>query len=263
MDQRPEYRAGACAGVSGEGFRVLEAARHGNKLRTGHLRGNRFELLLRGIAEDGLARAQAIAAALAVRGLLNFYGPQRFGRFGDNAEVGALLLRGADDPRVRRVRDRVQRRFLISAFQSEIFNRVLAERIRDGSWALPQVGDVLQKLPAGGLFVCEDPDVDAPRVASFELSITGPMPGARMRPAPGGEPAALEERLLAETGVSLEQLAASRDAEGARRPLRLPVEIALREDPEGLRISFDLPPGSYATVVLREIVKGELPALEA
>lgn len=249
-------------GLEGEGFRVLEARRHGNKLRTGHLRGNRFAVRLRGGTPDALARAQAVAAALAVRGLPNYYGPQRFGRFGDNAEVGRLLLLGTgqDDPRVRRVRDRTQRRFLVSAFQSEVFNRVLAARVADGSWAHPLVGDVLQKLPAGGLFVCEDPQADEPRVAAFEVSITGPMPGRKVRPAPRGAPAELEERLLAETGVGAEHLARSADAEGARRVLRLPVAIDVRADDEGLVLSFELPPGAYATVVLREITKGELPA---
>ena len=251
-------------GLEGEGFRVLEARRHGNKLRTGHLRGNRFEIRLRGVGPDGLDRARAVAAALADRGLANFYGPQRFGRFGDNAEVGRLLLLGADDPRVRRVRDRTQRRFLISAFQSEVFNRVLAERVADGSWAHPLVGDVLQKLPSGGLFVCEDPATDDPRVASFEVSITGPMPGRKVRPAPRGAPAEQEERVLAATGVSGEHLARSADAEGARRVLRLPVALDVREDADGLVLSFELPPGAYATVVLREITKGELPpGLEA
>lgn len=251
-------------GLEGEGFRVLEAALHGNKLRTGHLRGNRFEVRLRGTGPDGLQRARAIADALAVRGFANFYGPQRFGRFGDNAEVGRLLLQGADDPRVRRVRDRTQRRFLVSAFQSEIFNRVLAARIAEGTWATPLPGDVLQKLPAGGMFVCEEPAVDGPRVASFELSITGPMPGRKARLAPRGAPAALEERMLAESGVTWEQLARSPDAEGARRPLRLPVAIDVRADEEGLVAAFELPPGAYATMVLREIAKGDLPAnLEA
>ncbi len=247
------------AGLEGPGFRVLEARRHGNKLRTGHLRGNRFELRLRGTDAEGLARARAVGDALAVRGLPNYYGPQRFGRFGDNGEVGRLLLLGADDPRVRRVRDRTQRRFLISAFQSEVFNRVLATRVADGTWAAPLEGDVLQKLPAGGSFVCEDPAADAPRVASFELSITGPMPGRKVRPAPRGAPAELEARVLAETGVTAEHLARTSDAEGTRRALRLPLALDVREDDEGLLLSFELPPGAYATVVLREIVKGELP----
>jgi len=48
--------------LSGPGYRVLAASRHGNKLRPGHLRGNRFRIVVRGVAASGLARAEAIAA---------------------------------------------------------------------------------------------------------------------------------------------------------------------------------------------------------
>jgi tRNA pseudouridine13 synthase len=243
--------------VAGEGFRVLEAKRHGNKLRTGHLRGNRFRLRIRGGVPDAVERARAIAAALGERGLPNFYGPQRFGRTGDNAELGRLLLTGAGDPRLSRARrDRTLKKLLISAFQSDVFNRVLARRLAEGTWTTPLAGDVLEKAGSGGLFVCADPAADAPRVASFELSVTGPMPGPRVRPAPAGDPAALEAAVLAETGVTLDELGRSRDAEGARRALRVRVEVAVEEDPEGVVLSFALPSGSYATVVLDEVIKG-------
>lgn len=246
-------------GIEGDGFRVLEAKLHRNKLRTGHLRGNRFSVRIRGMGPEGPARARAIVAALAERGLPNFYGPQRFGRFGDNAEIGRQILLNSDDPRVRQLaRDRTRRRFLVSAFQSEVFNRVLAARLEDGSWARPLVGDVLQKADSGGLFVCEDPAVDAARVASFEVSVTGPMPGGRVRPAPRGEPAALEDRILAATGVGPERLAACPDAQGARRALRIRVEPELREEEDGVVLSFVLPAGSYATVLLREITRSDL-----
>ena len=243
-------------GLTGDGWRVLEAKRHGNKLRTGHLRGNAFRVVLRGVDGEGDARARAVAAALETRGLPNFYGSQRFGRRGDNAEVGRLLLLGTDDPRVSKARrDPKLRRFLVSAFQSEVFNLVLAERLRDGSWDRPMSGDVLQKLGSGGLFVCEDPAADPSRVASFECSITGPMPGSRVRPEPRGEAAALEERVLAARGVGIEHLARSRDAEGARRALRLPVRISLEQEGDALALCFELPPGAYATAVIREITK--------
>jgi tRNA pseudouridine13 synthase len=85
------------------------------------------------------------------------------------------------------------------------------------------------------------------------------MPGRKVRPLPVGAPAALEESMLAATGVTAEHLARSGDAEGTRRALRLPVAIDVRADDEGLVLAFDLPAGSYATMVLREITKGALP----
>lgn len=239
-------------GLSGEGFRVLEAVRHRNKLRMGHLRGNRFRIRLRG-AHD-VEAVERIARALEERGLPNYFGEQRFGRAGDNAAMGRRILRGEE-----RVRDRRLRSLLVSALQSEIFNRLLARRIREGNWDRPLFGDVLQKLDTGGLFVCEDPEVDLPRVRSFECSVTGPLPGPRMRPQPHGEPAHLEEEAIRDAGLRPEDFSSRREAPGARRPLRLPVRIALVSDPEGIVLDFELPPGAYATSLLREITKDAPP----
>lgn len=241
----------------GEGVRVLEAVPHRNKLRTGHLRGNRFRILLRGVDEEGFLQLRRILDAIAERGLPNYFGAQRFGRDGDNAELGRTILLGErEDPRLRRaLRDGRLRRFLVSAFQSEIFNRVLAKRLEDGSWDTPLLGDVLQRLPAGRPFLCSDPEADAPRVASFECSITGPLPGGRMHPVPEGEAARLEAEVLAASGVSEEALLRSRDAPGGRRPLRLFVRPQASLVEEGAWLDFELPPGAYATVLLREITK--------
>ena len=77
---------------------MLCAELHKNKLRTGHLRGNRFTVTLRGVAADAASRAAAIVARLEAEGLPNFYGAQRFGRQGDNARRGLELLGGARPP---------------------------------------------------------------------------------------------------------------------------------------------------------------------
>src|SRR5512142_1769433 len=95
------------AALAGPGLRVLEASRHANKLRAGHVRANRFSIAVRG---GDAARAREAAAALAERGLPNFFGPQRFGTEGRNAEVGRALLRGEQTPEARRAgRDRFLR----------------------------------------------------------------------------------------------------------------------------------------------------------
>lgn len=245
------------AGLAGEGFRVLAASRHRNKLRTGHLRGNRFRAVVRG---GDLARARACAAALASRGLPNFYGPQRFGAEGDNAEVGkALLLGRLDSPRARRAaRDRFLRRLCISAFQSLLFNRWLAERLADGVFDRALPGDLMRKLPAGGLFACEDPATDQPRLARFEITPTGPIFGHRMPPA-RDQAAARESRILEAEGLSPQDFAprGGGEAEGARRAARLPLSVELEPAGDGYAAAFELPRGSYATVVLAELVKGE------
>lgn len=76
------------------GVRVLRVGRHTNKLKLGHLRGNRFALKLRGCRTGAEVRARAIMEVLQRRGVPNYFGPQRFGNRGDNHEAGWAILRG-------------------------------------------------------------------------------------------------------------------------------------------------------------------------
>jgi tRNA pseudouridine13 synthase len=238
--------------IQGPGFRVLAAARHGNKLRPGHLRGNRFRIVVRGVVPDALERAEAICARLRAQGAANLFGPQRFGKRGDNASLGhALLLRETQ------VRDRFLRRLALSALQSELFNRCLAARIADGLFATAIPGDVLKKRATGGLFVCEDVAADAPRVAAGEVDPAGPLPGRSLFAA-RGEALRREESVLQEAGVDPACFAAGGgETEGARRPYRIAPE-GLRVEAAGedaLAVHFALPKGSYAVAVLREIAR--------
>lgn len=233
-----------------EGVTVLRAARHRNKLKGGHLRGNRFRLVVRGVT-DAPAGLAALARLVEV-GVPNYFGEQRFGVGGDNAERGKrILLAGG------RHRDRFERKLFLSAFQSDLFNRALALRLEAGALARAHRGDVLKKTETGGEFVCEDPSTDQPRVAAFEVSPTGPLFGPEMR-RPEGEVDALEEGLLAAEGVSRELFErGGQETRGARRPLRVPITVEeARAEADTLRLGFSLPAGSYATVVLRELMKG-------
>src|SRR5581483_10492101 len=70
------------ARLDGDGMRLLQVSRHGNKLRVGHLRGNRFRILLRDASADDAALA-AVVQRLREHGLPNYYGAQRFGKDGE------------------------------------------------------------------------------------------------------------------------------------------------------------------------------------
>ena len=231
--------------------RVLEAARHPHKLRTGHLRGNAFEVTLRGLGAATLARARSRLAGFAERGFPNRYGAQRFGREGDNAERGAALLAGRE-----RMRDRRAARFLVSAFQSAVFNEVLARR------PLPldavEVGDVARVEASGGLFLVEDLAREAPRAAAFEISATGPIVGDREL-APQGEPARREHAVLVAFGIDPDAPLVPPPGvslRGARRSLRARVEDARIEAAGDLvRLCFRLGAGSYATVLIEELLR--------
>ena len=244
--------------LEGDGYRVLECSRHQNKLRTGHLRGNQFAIAVRG---GDLERARACAEALRERGLANYFGEQRFGSEGKNADLGrALLLGRLQEAEVRRAaRDRFLRRLVLSAWQSRVFNTWLAERLADGLFAVALTGDVLKKLDSGGIFLCEDPALDLARIAAFEISPSGPMFGHKLKAA-AGEALAREERLLVAEGVTMADLArGGGETEGTRRAGRIPVAIELDAIEDGYRATFELPKGSYATVVMRELTKeGEI-----
>jgi tRNA pseudouridine13 synthase len=239
------------AGFALEGVRVLHQARHGNKLRTGHLRGNRFRLRLRDVKDAGAARESF--AQLVARGLPNYFGEQRFGRAGDNAEQGRKLLLGE---RLARRPDRFQRKLYLSAFQSRLFNRALVQRLEAGTFASALLGDVLRKEETGGLFVCEAPEVDGPRVAAFEVSPAGPMFGPKMTPAAHGV-AEAEAALLAGEGMTLSDFVrGGGETEGTRRPYRVRLgNPELTPEGEDLLLAFELPRGAYATEVLAELLK--------
>jgi tRNA pseudouridine13 synthase len=245
-----------------DGVRILEAKRHGNKLKTGHLHGNRFQLVVRGIPRDAYAGVVRALETIGVEGVPNAFGQQRFGVQGDTAERARAWLTG----NARAPADPRKRRFEFSALQSAIFNAVLDARVADGTWNVPIAGDLLKKEETGGLFLCTDVQVDRERALRGELGPTGPLYGDRMR-HPEGEAAALEERIAGPMLEGIDLKRARSLGEGTRRALRLRVDglsvaqvmedegEAGREQACSCRVGFVLPKGSYATTVLASAVE--------
>ena len=195
-------------------------------------------------------------AEIVRRGLPNRFGRQRFGRDGDNAAAGAAILRGGG----RRIRgDRRHARFLVSALQSELFNQVL-ERRPAPPWELLD-GDLAMLHRSGGLFLVADAATEAARAAALEISPTGPIFGGKMRAAAGAV-RELEESVWQELGLpSWDDLELPRglNVDGTRRALRVPVTGASIEriDGDAIELRFELPAGSYATVMVEELFPGE------
>lgn len=75
------------------GIKVLSALLHGNKLRLGHLKGNRFQIRVRDAAPCALDHARAALAILERRGVPNRFGVQRYGVQGNTHVIGAAILR--------------------------------------------------------------------------------------------------------------------------------------------------------------------------
>ena len=298
--------------------KVLSVDRHTNKLKLGHLAGNRFSIKVRDAIPDATPAAGAILGVLIRRGVPNYFGPQRFGVRGDNAQIGLAVLRqdydeafalmlgrpaAVDHGPARKARelydasdfeaaaatwprgvfaqqsrlcralfkaegdrrkawravDHSMRKLYISAFQSELFNRVLAQRIPTIDHL--ETGDIAWKHVNGACFRVEDAAMEQPRCDALEISPTGPLFGRRMTEA-SGTPGQMEAAVLAECGLRKEQVSApgSGKTSGARRPLRVPIgepNLDTGSDEHGpyLLLSFFLPPGAYATNLVREISK--------
>jgi tRNA pseudouridine13 synthase len=296
---------------------VLWAARHRNKLKLGHLKGNRFAIKIRHVEPSHVVRLTAPLQTIHRRGLPNYFGEQRFGVRGDNDLLGAALIRGdnkqvlhlllgnpradVDPPEVLQARthfDRsefeqslrhwprsfgMERRLLarfskatrpgatvrmidqrikrlwISALQSRVFNEVLARRIDSIDRILE--GEVCEKTENGACFIAEDLAVEQARADAWEISPTGPLIGYKMT-HPLGAANAIEQEVFAKFNLTPADLrgAEKARARGARRSLRVrPAEVVTEGgvDEHGayILVAFTLPSGSFATTLLREIMK--------
>jgi len=228
--------------------RILKQIRHGNKLRIGHVRKNLFEVRLTEVTDSQKDRLIGAFERIVAEGVPNRYGQQRFG-YGDNVAEGLAILEGK-----RRMNDRRKRTLLISSVQSAVFNQVLAWRVEQGSVLQVLEGDVLQKALTGGLFTSTDHGLDQTRLEEGELVTTGPLPGAKApRPTAESPAAELEGRAMQAIGLTEELVEKNaRDLPGARRPLLMKVESLRPPESAGdiLVLSFSLPSGAYATVVI-------------
>lgn len=237
----------------GQILNVEVLARHRNRLRTGHHAGNHFRLVIRDVAAQAAEAVPAVLEQLVRRGVPNYFGPQRQGKRGDNYQIGAALL---NDPRRRDKISRAKRMWYLNTYQSFLFNCILAKRIDRIDRVL--IGDWAMKLENGACFQVEDAEQEQPRADRFEISPTGILFGSRVSWA-SGEPGLIEEAVIAEAGTTKEALVTAAKAcgfRGERRALRVPLtELEWSLDGSVLTLAFALPPGAYATSVLRELMK--------
>lgn len=80
-------------GLEIPGVTILAARLHRNKLRPGHLAGNRFRIRIHQPGPDSLQRAAAILALLETTGVPNRFGEQRYGSLGNSHRIGRSILR--------------------------------------------------------------------------------------------------------------------------------------------------------------------------
>ena len=234
--------------LQSDDLRVLDHAWHARKLPRGALAGNRFVLVLREV-EGQRDAIDARLQAIATQGVPNYFGEQRFGRGGNNVQQAVAMFAG------RRVK-REERSMLLSAARSELFNRVLAARVEAGTWNSALDGEVWMLDGSRSVFGPEAlTDESQARLDAFDIHPTGPLWGeGELR---SGD-VAREVELAAMQGDSATRLRNGLERAGLkqeRRALRLqPSELRWQWlDDAALELRFALPPGCYATTVLREL----------
>lgn len=301
-------------------IKILDIRQHSNKLKVGHLQGNRFVIRLRNLSvptAEALSISRDIMDILSTKGVPNYFGTQRFGYRGDSHLLGYAIIK--NDPKeffdtllgkpemdpddefikarilyeqgeyeaamyewnsafsdyrrllrilidkkgnllkVFRQYDRRMINLMVSAWQSDLFNRVLAKRMPDIDKLLE--GDMACKHINGACFPVENAAIEQPRCDAFEISPTGPLIGGRMTglTGPAGD---TENPLLEQANLTDDDFGRLKKygALGGRRPLRfrpenVKIDSGTDEHGDYLELHFDLPSGCYATILLREITK--------
>jgi tRNA pseudouridine13 synthase len=193
------------------------------------------------------ARLLQIGAA----GVPNYFGPQRYGRGGGNLARAREWAASGQPPR-----ERMQRGFALSAARSELFNSVLAERVRRGDWNSLLPGEAIILDGRRSFFRADEIDAAlSARCSSMDLHPSGPLWGRGSSEA-GGEALAVEDAVTA-AEPALRGLLESQGSDQERRSLRLPVRsLEWRFEDDSVILSFELPRGTFATAVLHEILQG-------
>jgi tRNA pseudouridine13 synthase len=226
---------------------ILQAHLHGRKLKRGTLRGNRFRIVVRqleGQLDDLEDRLQRVSR----QGVPNYFGPQRFGHGGRNVAQGVRWLeRGGRLPRNKKS-------IYLSSVRSFLFNQVLSRRVSLGNWNRIVDGDIASLDGSRSTFPCPMPDPELNRrCEEFDIHPSGPLPGGNGKQAER-EAAEIEQNVLEPYEDLIDNMART-GLKAARRALRLaPNGMEWKRDSSNLILKFELPPGSYATSVLLELV---------
>lgn len=261
-------------------IKILSLTPHHNKLKIGHLRANAFFMRLKKVSPSAASKLHAIVQILEKSGFANYFGNQRFGKEGDN------FLQGANLAHTQKKRKSKLDNFLISSYQSHLFNRWLNARIEltrilrgftssevlHALSALPSLsplrphltkhtiqalqaqggafpllpGDVMCHYPHGKMYLCEDIEAESQRFIAREVAPMGALCGSKLFGAQGVAHA-LEEGFLDSTLQAI----------GSRRYAWVwASEISARyiEQKAHFELSFTLPKGSYATIFLENLL---------
>ena len=238
----PDWTALAC-----DDIQFLTVARHDRKLRRGALQSNRFSLIVRDLQGE-VSDIEQRLMRIKQQGVPNYFGEQRFGHA--NLDRAAAMFEGQ-----LRVKDRHQRGLYLSSARSELFNRVLSHRVTAGYWNRAVAGDVMMLDGTHSIFSIMQVDAEIEkRITQGDLHPTGPLWG-RGELRTGLDARQIEESVLQECALWCRGLEEA-ELDQQRRTLRLKVhDLKWDFTSSGeMQVQFGLPSGSYATMVLREVV---------
>ena len=228
-----------------DGVEILDVTRHQRKIRIGSLQGNHFEILLRNAEETDELKERL--DFLAKNGFPNYFTEQRFGRDGNNLTQALRWANGEI-----KVKDRNKRSFYLSTARSEVFNLIVAKRIELGLAQQVLNGDVLQLNGSHSWFVAdesEDLTQLQQRLIQQDILLTAPLIGEEDKSAVD-----FENEIFAQHQALFDLMRQER-MKAARRPILMqPQQFQWQFEPNGLRLKFYLPAGSYATALARELV---------
>ena len=231
-----------------EGVEILDVTRHQRKIRIGSLQGNHFEILLRNVEETDELKVRL--DFLAKNGFPNYFTEQRFGRDGNNLTQALRWANGEI-----KVKDRNKRSFYLSAARSEIFNLIVAKRIELGLAQQVLNGDILQLNGSHSWFVVDESEDLAQlqqRLAQQDVLLTAPLIGEEEKSAVD-----FEHEIFAQHQALFDLMRQERMKAARRAILMQPQHFQWQFEPNGLRLQFALPAGSYATALIRELVNVE------
>lgn len=228
-----------------DGVEILAITRHNRKIRIGSLDGNYFEILLRNAQQTDELKLRL--KNVERYGFPNYFTEQRFGRDGHNLTQALRWAKGDIQ-----IKDRKKRHFYLSAARSEVFNLVVSERIKQGAADKVLPHDILQLRGSHSWFVAdekEDLNRLQARLTQGDLQLTAPLIGEMIQPA-----STLENEIVQQQQNIINLMKQER-LKPARRPLLVqPKDFSWQFEPNGLRLAFYLPAGSYATALVRELV---------
>lgn len=235
-------------------FKILKSCRHNKKLRLGSVKNNRFELIVNQLGDE---IDNESFAEIAETGVPNYFGYQRFGFHGNNLLSVAKMFEG----RIK-VKSKNKKGLYLSSARSWLFNLILAQRLHDKTWHLPQPGDCLMLDGSHSFFECDTVDEEIhQRHSDKDIHICGWLPGKQISTAMGYAKQ-VEDKVIQQNELFYRGIFAA-GASSSRRALRVvPQDLTFEYlAKDRVKFGFSLPSGSFATSVLRELIDFEDAAL--